>query len=121
MQRAEDDSLISDDSTQGGDDDDAQALAAKGDAKDTNDVELHKLSSNGTEEKSSLLVPDSTQGNEESKRVKCDMSTLKLLLIRGGLYVIAIGVLIVGGVLSTFHPSVDLSEYDENCSVTTAI
>ena len=120
MQRAEDDSLRSDHSKQGRDDD-AQALAAKGDANDTSDVELHKLSSNGTEENSSLLVPDSTQGNEESKRVKCDMSTLKLLLIRGGLYVIAIGVLIVGGVLSTFHPSVDLSEYDENCSVTTAI
>lgn len=122
MRRAEDGKVKNIDSRMGGDND---ASATKRDAKDRgSDIELQKLISNGTEENSSLLVSDSEsvesdRANEKSKKVKCCISTLKLLLTRGGLYAIAIAVLVVGGVMSNFYPSVesDLSEY-ENCSVT---
>ena len=131
MRRAEGDKKSPDDSEMNVDDD---ALATKGDGEEN--IELHDLRCNGTEDNSGLIASSSSETDittETSMKVTCDTTantsehlasklgvrtnTIKLLLSRGGLYVIAVAVLIFGGVLSTFHPSVDGSEF-ENCSVT---
>ena len=88
MQRAERDKEMTDDDG---------ARATKGDATDYG-VELQKRKSYGAKENSSLSKSDSVksdQTNEKPKKVKCGVSTLKLLLSQKGPYAIAIVVLII--------------------------